>query len=801
MGHVLRQERSSTQRQTLGAVIETKLPWTERSSLSQDKNKIGHSFGQPYLNPNCESRRTEGTEKVVRPKSSKDDLKSRIGHKQCDDDNELVKHMSNLPGFLQKVEMENSVQEKALNFGVLDWKRLEKWKYTERMPSKHPKKTSSTSNSSYSASGPPKIGPNLRNQPSSHGPLYSGEQPMPHGSRFSSPQRRPPPHSSYLYSSKEERKDASCQKEEKHAEHIKSKGKGTNDRKYHSAESISIGRQQDHFHQTVPSYDGIRSEANVYNCKRKDRKNELVSESKASSSEHGESKFCPVTSHDKTKAQGKKSETRSHEGKFTSECSSDPQDIVLLIPKDFPKASCSESSQFTESRTSVDGQLAEVTGNRVSNFFSPQELYSGEFPADIPHSCPLPSGALEPHNMVNSKAVELDTAMPSSLVEGSDKEQADIAEQPTVKGRAPSPTRRFSFNLGRLSRSHSFKESSPVPQLSSTYNAVKSGPVRPEASSGTDKCKRDQTNASSRGRSSPLRRLLDPLLKFKGAQSAESVKPPNRSLPSSMDSKIPSIGRKPEGSTFQALLQLTLKNGIPFFKFVVDNSNEMLAAAVKRLPSPGKGDPCMIYSFYSVHEIKKKSMNWINQGSKSKDCNLGYNIVGHMKISNSYYPKANAMDLSDCDARECVLFGADPGSADNKTLEFVPNKEIVAIIVKNMSKKMNQYFKENDLGQCASAVMFDTEENKNSNGTVVVLPGGVHGAPVKGAPSSLISRWRSGGSCDCGGWDVGCKLRVLTDNIKSSSILQGSTSSSNIDHVNLFEQVHCNASSFEFTPY
>ncbi|KAL0333243.1 UNVERIFIED_CONTAM: hypothetical protein Sangu_1480500 [Sesamum angustifolium] len=117
-----------------------------------------------------------------------------MGHKTCTDD-EIVKYMSNLPRFLQQVEKENSIQEKALNFGVLDWKRLETWKYNERMPGMYDKKTSSSFSNS-STSGPPKMGPNLGRQPSANGvnpsSLSSGKQRMPHGSPFSSPQRHQP---------------------------------------------------------------------------------------------------------------------------------------------------------------------------------------------------------------------------------------------------------------------------------------------------------------------------------------------------------------------------------------------------------------------------------------------------------------------------------------------------------------------------------------------------------------------------------------------------------------------------------
>ncbi|MED6188184.1 hypothetical protein PIB30_083582 [Stylosanthes scabra] len=50
-----------------------------------------------------------------------------------------------------------------------------------------------------------------------------------------------------------------------------------------------------------------------------------------------------------------------------------------------------------------------------------------------------------------------------------------------------------------------------------------------------------------------------------------------------------------------------------------------------------------------------------------------------------------------------------------------------------------------------------------STSTSVLIPAGIHGGPRirDGGPSSLIDRWKSGGRCDCGGWDEGCPLTIL----------------------------------------
>ncbi|XP_057778041.1 uncharacterized protein LOC130996765 [Salvia miltiorrhiza] len=833
MAHVLGQERSSGPRQNVHAVREkTPLPWIEKAMLLPGKHRVRHSFSQPYHDRGFDFTENVSAEKV-QSRSSGNERKPRVEGRACDD-NELVKHMSNLPGFLQHVEKDNTVQDKALNFGVLDWTRLEKWKYTERMPGKLPRKASPTRDSFVSASGLPKISLNLKN-PSSRTRYpslsHSGKQPVADGPHFSSPQQQQPPQSLYVKSSKEERNgkfkkeeeiNGKYQKEEEYVEYLKPKGKETCNQKYHMAESIRIARQQNHFQQMEKYSDQICSETSAYKSKRNPQK-EMMSEREASSSssKQRKQKIALPLSPNKVKAHGKESEMRFDEVKVTSKCPpAKPQNIVLLVPKDFQEKSCSENSQVTESRTSLDAQLLAVTGNRLSDFCSPQELYSGGYSADIPHSCPLPSSAMEPHDLLASHATDADicpkadsttytseakfsnmieeTIRPSAFIEASSRKQAGDGEQPTAKGRSPSPTRRFSFNLGRMGRSLSFKESSAVPQLSSTYTPVKSGPVRSVDAHSMDSFDRDQANSSSKARSSPLRRLLDPLLRHK--TGSDAVRPLNGSLRSVAASptgiKGPPQDRKPDASTFQALLQLTFKNGLPFFRLVVENRKDMLAAAVKRLPTSEKVDPCMIYSFYSVHEIKKKSMNWISHGSKSKTCSLGYSIIGQMKISNIYHLKANRGDTGECDARECVLYGVDPGEVDKQMLAFVPNKEIAAIVVKDSSKRVdggefidkNQRYEGRNFPRLVSPATSESQEKANSNGTVVILPGAVHGLPIKGAPSSLINRWRSGGSCDCGGWDVGCKLRVLADSRKSSNSIQESTTSSSVDHVNLFMQ-------------
>lgn len=54
-------------------------------------------------------------------------------------------------------------------------------------------------------------------------------------------------------------------------------------------------------------------------------------------------------------------------------------------------------------------------------------------------------------------------------------------------------------------------------------------------------------------------------------------------------------------------------------------------------------------------------------------------------------------------------------------------------------------------------------DNRLTEKVKVVVPKGNHGLPSADTrgPSSLLDRWRLGGGCDCGGWDMACPLTVF----------------------------------------
>lgn len=286
----------------------------------------------------------------------------------------------------------------------------------------------------------------------------------------------------------------------------------------------------------------------------------------------------------------------------------------------------------------------------------------------------------------------------------------NIPNVTSKKGRHASPNRRFSFSFSQMGRSFSSKESSSsVPSLSSTSRAsAKSGPLTFNDSVYANHSTRTKpSNGHSKTRSGPI-----------------SKPKTEKNVPIQMASKPPTMEKKQHSSGSHALLQYTLRKGINLFQFVVDNNiNNVLAATMKSCDSSTRS-----YTLYSVKEVTKKSDSWLNRHrNEEKNHPFVHTIIGQMKTVTSF-----TSDLA-THKSESVLFG-------------VETSEELAAIVQTRNRTQRQ------------------------NTTTIILPSGVHTLPKDGnAPLSLINRWKfGGGACDCGGWDIGCKLRVLSnDHTKS----------------------------------
>lgn len=113
-----------------------------------------------------------------------------------------------------------------------------------------------------------------------------------------------------------------------------------------------------------------------------------------------------------------------------------------------------------------------------------------------------------------------------------------------------------------------------------------------------------------------------------------------------------------------------------------------------------------------------------------------------------------------------------------------PNLELAAIIVKDYQCEKTQeasvggwglkFLKKVTVDHANTSLRLSSGSSQDGSLRVksrpvkslnVLVPAGFHGGPKAkyGGPSSLTERWRSGGQCDCGGWDIGCPITVLNN--------------------------------------
>ncbi|CAN4098806.1 unnamed protein product [Withania somnifera] len=430
-------------------------------------------------------------------------------------------------------------------------------------------------------------------------------------------------------------------------------------------------------------------------------------------------------------------------------------------------------------------------------------FYYGQFSPDISSSCPLPHVAGESKMGQVSPMDAKDISSSSQTFQPSAYSGKKIPSPPrvnyklekrtamlknsiapnfseTTKVRSSSPTRRFGMATERIGRISGIKDMMSLSQKVK-HPAEQSGSDKAQTSSllGTG-CNKSDT--PGRARTSPLRRLLEPLLKPKtgncdsvtGSSTIHGESPTRRSLKVKLDLKgcrsidihNPHSNGTHVPTTLQALLQVAVKNGLPLFTFAADNEVDILAATVKKFCSTLKENSCWIYTFFTIHETKKKSGNWLNQVGKTTGRGIMPNVVGKMKVSDVPLSELNRQKLdSQFRTREFVLFATDA--------RHQPNDELAAIVVKfpNSSATCPNGSNLQDQG-CNNISASGLTNPFEDLSMTVILPGGAHTIPRKGEPSSLIERWKSGGSCDCGGWDLGCQIRLLANHRTISSCLK-----------------------------
>ncbi|OIW15951.1 hypothetical protein TanjilG_04486 [Lupinus angustifolius] len=705
-------------------------------------------------------------------------------------DDELVKYMSTLPGYLEKGQ---KIGDKALNVGVLDWGRLEQWRYGHKqVPHRSSGSSTSTSNTSSSVSTDALSGSSTRgrslscyrqriSRPSLQSHLIV--PPMddhsvsvkPFGGSVGNCQNLRGSQSNFATQSKYVRADdllsqnhptsimKGCNKKYL-SPHIDTEtDKLPNDRRYEAASCAKI----------------VKSTQDVGMQKRLDN----LQESNIDTFEK-----ATLT---KTKA------------------------LVVLMPREVSQSRHSGASSM---RTSFSQKFGSPTRTRLSG--KPKEP-SHRYPNhDAPHSCFLPVVNSRSHSQpkgsapssidpekINTPASTLPAPLPVKMgtspcrsrkaeerkhtVASSAIEPPQIVDQKVTaeKSRSSSPFRRFTISLGFAGKGSGCKDVAHVPHQNSMA-APKSCSENAIGYASTNVSGNVKPGYAGRSTTSPLRRLLDPLLKPKAANCRRYIElskndsvlinkncrpgnvKPSTSLPEKeldMDHGVDCTTTKAADSskqkkyglpTFHALLRIAVKNGHPLFTFVVDNNSEILAATMKNLTVTRKDECHSIYTFFTFREVKKKNGSWMNQAGKSKGPDYIHHAVAQMKVSESHCfdsTSQNCMDSST--AKVFVLFSVKVRQGDAQVTDYQPNDELAAIVVK--SRKAINFVSRAHQNICQN-------DSQDLVHVTAVLPSGVHSLPSDGGPSSLIERWKTGGACDCGGWDLGCKLQILANQNQSS---------------------------------
>lgn len=641
--------------------------------LNLEKHRFSSSDFHPKNNPGNKATNCSGTEQ-----------KQQAERKSFGQE-ELVKYMSHLPNYLEKGQ---NLPEKALNVGVLDWRRLQKWQYNQKlMPSRSDSSTLTTEKTTMHSSRGRSWSPARQRFPSCtlQSSKLSKNEFCPHTVK-----------SSTKNTSKWQEHDQSGKilkgqlQEFKYLEKI---GRGEDCKGFFYSRSETKGKLK--IQEDETSHDSIDSTA-------------LASSSDQRSTEPNGRNFPKSSSFSK--------DVINHS---SFHCRPLPREEHVI-----------EHQQHMQNSNSVE--------KRVMKFPSIPRSIS-PIPSRCRNSSPKKSTAILP---MNSNVLKYDE----------ESTPRKISSEKTNKVRSsPSPTRRLIMGMARIGRI-SFSKDSPDDTARNTF-------VDSITSFGDTA--QTKPNGNSRSQSSPLRRLLiDPWLRPKLSNSdSMSIDRPSKSSHGRIETFLEHSKFKTENDVcgqlnqceqqqVSALLQISIKNGLPLFTFAIENSNDILAATRRKMNSSSVKDENSyrwIYTFFNVQEVRKKT-GWINNsnnpGSKGKGGGYIPNPIAQMIVSDHTH--------FSIPTKEFVLFSSPDVQSDLQVKE-----ELASIVIK--FQKNTGVTNNNDNAHLAGSGFF-------FNSTVVVLPGGVHGIPSGGGqPSPLIERWRSGGKCDCGGWDMGCKIRVLAN--------------------------------------
>ncbi|KAG5240718.1 Cadherin EGF LAG seven-pass G-type receptor [Salix suchowensis] len=286
------------------------------------------------------------------------------------------------------------------------------------------------------------------------------------------------------------------------------------------------------------------------------------------------------------------------------------------------------------------------------------------------------------------------------------------------------------------------------------------------------------------GSNSMVNILKSPLLRrngsYDGDATFENVNFTQRlvSMSSSNSTCSDQSSSSPSAAVTQGTLQCTWNGGNPHFVFSIDNQKLVYVA---KLYSVDSADDKALESVYLFHSRKGAQKEHMIHDKES-------HLVGKLKVSTSF---ALCPKNSRIMQREFVLFGNENYTGELRMAEVFRTSNSLkrrtnsifggsSAILENSSWEPSQERDNNidaldhlpeksqekvggwGLNFLKKVAVMQAEDVKSAVLSACCAQGsaGLHGGPRtrNGGPSSLVDRWRSGGQCDCGGWDLGCPL-------------------------------------------
>lgn len=371
---------------------------------------------------------------------------------------------------------------------------------------------------------------------------------------------------------------------------------------------------------------------------------------------------------------------------------------------------------------------------------------------------------------------------------------------------------RSSVNKENLSTSNDDKRPHAIPlhKSLSARLATPHSPTKTESHSSKP--------TSPKTRFSPFRKMFDPFTKSKSQKSPlgsaieEPDEPTSSSTPpvntrnvtlrksllndfSNTKGDTQSVKKDSCSSSssspahLSGFLKLKNKNGVPYFEFSVKNPNDVWVAKTWNM---GDGFN-WVYTFHMAQNRRKsnasgrgskdhRSKEFLMMAQMQVSCYLCTELIHAGAFDNSMLTEFVLYDLAR--PRQSVTQMPEGLNSSNEVIDQAkvnvqcnlpssnpwpvadlhPDLETAAIVLQFPSgKRESLKYKGGDLSRVKLEESTTTSDCLTATKVSVVIPSGNHGLPsceTRGA-SPLLDRWRSGGGCDCGGWDMGCPLVVF----------------------------------------